>query len=89
MEDEDVRDCIYSLIELCGESDTKLIIETTRDLPLDLENPGIRTRLRVSGLDSTHSQACLDSHLRRLDLDPYVLTRRDKERLRGAWGDIP
>ena len=87
--DEDVRDCIYSLIELCSESDTKLIFETTRDLPLDLDNPGIRARLRVAGLDSKYSQACLDSHLRRLDLDPDVLTRRDKETLAKRLGGHP
>ena len=66
--DEHLKDCIYSLIDLCRDSETKLILETNRDLLLDFENTGIRARLRVSGLDSIFSQACLDSHLRRLDL---------------------
>ena len=76
-------------VDLCRESETKLILETIRDLPLDFENPGIRARLRVSGLDSTYSQACFDSHLRRLDLEPDVLTRRDKETIARRLGGHP
>lgn len=87
--DEHLRECIYSLIDLCRDSETKLILETIRDLPLDLENPSIRARLRVSGLDPTYSQACLDSHLRRLDLEPDILTRKDKEILARRLGGHP
>ena len=87
--DEQLRKCIYSLVALCQESETKLIFETIRDLPLDFENPGIRSRLRVSGLDASFAQAYLDSHLRRLDLDPDVLTRTDKDTLARRLGGHP
>jgi len=88
--DDNLGNVLTALIATAGEVNTKLVLETQRALPLDLENPGVRRLLRVSGFNKTlriHGEALFDAQLRRVGLSPDVIQDVDRgaivERLGG------
>lgn len=79
--DEKLQDVFERILALCEESKTKIIVEATRELPIDLDNPNIRRRMRIKGLQGRYSIRLLDQHLRQLDLEADILPEEDKRQL--------
>lgn len=87
--DEKLREFFETILALCEDSKTKIIIEATRDLPIDLDNPNIRRRVRIKGLQDRYSIRLLDQHLRQLNLEADILPEEDKRQLVGRLGGHP
>lgn len=76
--DPQVPIVISALINIAGLEKKKIVIETQRDLPLGLDDPAVRKRLRVNGLESSFAKALFDAQLRRVGLSPDTV--RDDQR---------
>ncbi len=80
---------LAALINVVEREKKKLIIETRRDLPVELSDVTLRTRLRVNGLRDTFARALLDGQLRRVGLSPEVVTDAQKEIVAKKLGGHP
>lgn len=77
--DETLEDTLRAILETAAECNTKLIFESQRELPLELESPNIRSRLRIRGLDLQAGQALFDAQLRRVGLSGTAIDKANKE----------
>jgi hypothetical protein len=71
---------------------TKLLLGTSRELPVELTDASIRRRIRVSGIDRGRVDAggsIFETQLRRVGLDPSGIPRRDKELVVNRLGGHP
>jgi tetratricopeptide (TPR) repeat protein len=88
--DEAIGTVMTAIISAAHEARVKLVFETQRELPLELSDPSVRQRLRVTGLRKhlRHFGVSLfDAQLRRNGLSPDILPEDSKgaivERLGG------
>ena len=87
--DEKLCEIFEQIVLLCEETHTKMIVEATRELPIDLENPNIRRRMRIAGLQGRHSLRLLDQHFRQLDMETGIMPEEDKRLLVDRLGGHP
>lgn len=77
--DKNTTKVLNALCQLARENKTKLILETQRELPLELEDPSIRQRLRVSGLDRDFGATLFNAQLRRIGLSGTDITKNNRD----------
>lgn len=90
--DELVPKVLRTLIEIATDSDTTVIFESRWRVPLDMENPSIRTHIRVSGLEKQHMEfgiSLFDAQLRRNALSSAAVGEHDKEIIVSKLGGHP
>lgn len=87
--DDTLEETLKAIVETAADCNTKLIFESQRELPLDLENPNIRSRQRIRGLDSQSGQALFDAQLRRVGLPGTAVDRANKEMIVNRLGGHP
>ncbi|MDE0523949.1 MAG: hypothetical protein OXH79_18540 [Boseongicola sp.] len=87
--DESLEDTVQGLVELACETDTKLVFESQREIPFEFDNPAVRRRLRIRGLDVEFGRALFDTHLRHIGVPGTALTMRDKEAIIKRLGGHP
>ena len=87
--DNNTAAVLTALCELADEGNTKLIFETQRELPLELDNPSIRRRLRISGMEQRFSTILFNGQLRRMGLSGIDLTEKDKNIILSKIGGHP
>lgn len=80
-----LRDAFLSVVEVCRESNVKVVVESRRHTPID-EHPILEMaqRLKVPGLDDKRARfgiQLFDSQLRRVDLSVDILQLHEKERV--------
>ena len=88
--DERLGSILGALVDVAQQANIKLVLETQRELPLELPDPTVRQRLRVTGLQKHlrhFGQSLFDAQLRRVGLSPDVVSDDKKgaivERLGG------
>jgi len=88
--DEYLGAVVATIIDVAHREKVKVIFETQRELPIDIADPSLRARLRVSGLYKhlrNFGVAIFDAQLRRVGLSPDILSEESKgtivERLGG------
>ncbi len=90
--DSDVGVTMECMVARAAELNFKIILETQRELPLDLDDPALRTRLRVRGLQKTQGRfgrAIFDAQLRRVGLTPDVIAEEEKIEIVEKLGGHP
>ena len=87
--DESLRDTILGLVDVAEETSTKLVFETQREIPFEFDNPAIRRRQRIRGLDTEFGRALLDTRLRQIGVPSTSLTNHDKDAMVRRLGGHP
>ena len=81
-----------SLINILTGNNTKVMFESTYELPIKTDDPSIIGKLRIKGIEKQLKEfgvALLNKQLRRLDFSPSDLNQSDKERIINRLGGHP
>lgn len=75
--DERFGPLFSALADVATSLRVKIIFETQRELPLEVQNPNARQRLRIAGLNKNlrqYGEALFDAQLRRVGLSPEAVS---------------
>lgn len=81
-----------AFIDVASSLGVKVILETQRELPIELPNPNLRQRLRITGLQKhlrQFGEALFDAQLRRVGLSPEAVSQDIKEAIVERLGGHP
>lgn len=87
--DESLHLTLIAVIELAIECGTKLILESQREIPLELEYSRHRKRLRITGLHRQFGRSLLESQLRRVGLSSAAVDHNNKDVIVSKLGGHP